>query len=236
MSQTTTRDTGSRFPKWLIPLAIIAAVLLLLVVPIIGSYNGLVTKRNEVRQQFANVDVQLQRRNDLVPNLVNAVRAALGQEQQVFGQIAEARTRYAGAQSNDEKIEASNEMSSALSRLLVIVEQYPQLQSNQNVRDLMTQLEGTENRISQERRMYNEKATTYNNATERFPSNITAGLFGFDPAKLVEATPEARTAPNADLGVNPVSPSTTAGSNTSAAPATSAPTATAGSPTTAAAS
>ena len=231
MSQTTTAPARSRRPGWLIPLAVIAAILLLIAIPVIGSYNGLVTKRNEVRQQFANVDVQLQRRNDLIPNLVNAAKAALGQEQQVFGEIADARTRYAGAQDNNEKIEASNQMSGALSRLLVIVEQYPQLQSNQNIRDLMTQLEGTENRISQERRIYNEKATEYNTKIEKFPTNIAAGIFNFDPAKLVEATPEARTVPNADLGVNPVSPTTSAaaGAATTAAPApstTAAPTAT----------
>ena len=218
MSQIPPAGAGRRRFKWLIPLIAIAAVLLLLVLPIVGSYNGLVTKRNAVKQQFSNIDVQLQRRYDLIPNLVNAVKAALGQEQQVFGEIANARTRYAGAASQDEKVAASNELGGAISRLLVIVENYPQLQSNQTIRDLMTQVEGTENRISQERRLYNDVATTYNNAIQTFPRNITAGIFGFDEYKLIEAAPQAQQAPTVDLGVQPATPAPTASVPTAPAP------------------
>lgn len=196
---------------WLIPIVL---VLLFIVLPVIGSYNGLVTKRNDVKQQFANIDVQLQRRYDLIPNLVNAVKAALGQEQAVFGQIAEARTKYAGANSQDEKIAASNELGGAIGRLLVVMENYPQLQSNQTIRDLMTEVSGTENRISQERRVYNDVATKYNNAIQTFPRNITAGIFGFDDAKLIETTAEVKQTPKVDLGVTPSSPSTTAAAST----------------------
>lgn len=203
--------------KWIIPLAL---VLLLIVFPLIGSYNGMVTKRNEVKKQFANVDTQLQRRFDLIPNLVEAVKASLGQEQQVFGQIADARTRYAGATTPDQKVEASNQMESALARLMVIVENYPQLQSNERVRDLMTQLEGTENRIGQERRIYNDVANSYNTSIQKFPRNIVAGIFGFDEFKLFEAEATAKTAPKVDLGVTPSTKAPAGGTTASSSPST----------------
>lgn len=206
MSQLSSSMRRSNRPGWLIPVVAVAGVLLLLAMILGSSYNGLVTKRNGVDQQFANIDVQLQRRFDLIPNLASAVRSALGQEQAVFGAIAEARTRYAGSRNADEKVEASNQLDSGLARLLVIVEQYPQLQSNQNIRDLQVQVEGTENRISQERRQYNAVVTDYNNAVQRFPRNIVAGLFGFDRRTLFETAAASREAPTVDLGVAPTTP------------------------------
>jgi LemA protein len=178
---------------------VVLAVIGLLVLPLVGSYNKLVDKDQAVDTQFANVQVQLQRRVDLIPNLANSVKAALGQERAVFGEIARARTRYGGAQSVDDKVAASNELESALSRLLVIVEQYPQLQSNERIRDLMVQLEGTENRIAQERRDYNEVVNDYNRAVRRFPSSLVAALFGFDKRLPFAATPGSDVPPTVDL-------------------------------------
>lgn len=173
-------------------------LLLVIVLPVVSSYNGLVDKDQAVDTQFANVDTQLQRRIDLIPNLSSAVRAALKQEQEVFGEIARARTAY-GSGSADEKVAAANQMESALARLLVIVEQYPQLRSNDTIRDLMVQIEGTENRIAQERRDYNGVVNEYNRAVRRFPSNITAGIFGFDRRPTFEAEPGATDAPDVNL-------------------------------------
>jgi LemA protein len=186
-------------PRWLIPVVIIVALLLVIVMPLVGSYNNLVEKEAAVDQSFADLDAQLQRRNDLIPNLVAAVRGALNQEQAVFGEIARARQNYAGARTVDEKAAADGEVSSALARLLVIVEQYPQLRSNENIRDLQTQLEGTENRIGQARRDYNGVVTEYNVYVRRFPRSIVANLFGFDAKPLFRATAGAQNPPSVDL-------------------------------------
>ncbi len=186
-------------PRWLIPVAIVVGVILVIVLPLIGTYNNLVGREATVDQSFADLDAQLQRRNDLIPNLVNAVRGVLNQEQEVFGEIARARTQYAGANTVQEKAEASQEVGSALARLLAIFENYPQLRSNENVRDLQVQLEGTENRINQARRDYNETVTTYNVQIRRFPRSILAGIFGFDRKPLFEAEEGARENPTVDL-------------------------------------
>lgn len=174
-------------------------MLLLIVLPIIGVYNGLVGQEASVDQAFADLDSQLQRRNDLIPNLVGAVRGALNQEQAVFGEIARARTRYGGANTIDEKARAAGEVESALARLLVIVENNPVLRSNDNIRDLQVQLEGTENRVAQARRDYNQVTTEYNVTVRQFPRNVLAGAFGFDRKPLFEAEPESRDAPSVDL-------------------------------------
>ncbi|MCA1822848.1 MAG: LemA family protein [Mycobacteriales bacterium] len=191
------------FPRWLIPTGIVLLIVLLAYGGLKGSYNTLVRKDQAVDTQFANVEVQLQRRYDLVPNLVSAVRAALKQEQTVFGEIAEARTRYAGATSTEGRVKASNDLEGALARLLVIVEQYPQLRSNDTIRDLMVQLEGTENRIAQERRDYNATVNDYNLAVRTFPRNLIAGMFGFHRRTPFAATAGAGTAPRVDLGTEP---------------------------------
>lgn len=203
---TTTKSRN--LPKWAIPLGIALGVLLLVIAPLISSRNRLVDKDEAVNQQYGQVDVQLQRRFDLIPNLVNATQAVLTQEQKVFGDIANARTKYGSAQSADAKAEASNELQSSLSRLLVIVENYPQLQSNQTVQNLMTGLEGTENRIAQERRTYNEVVTDYNRSIRRFPTSIVAGMSGFDRRPLLVTPTASREAPKVDLNPQPsVAPS-----------------------------
>jgi LemA protein len=187
-------------PRWLIPVVAVGAVFLLIVLPLIGMYNGLVDKDTSADRAFADLDGQLQRRADLIPNLVSTARAALEQEQEVFGQLAEARSKYAGASSEEEKLEANEQITSGLSRLLVIVENYPTLQSNQNLLALQDQLEGTENRIAVARGDYNEVITEYNRAIRRFPRSIFAGVFGFDKRPLFEASPEDRDVPTVDFG------------------------------------
>lgn len=177
----------------------VVGVLVLIVVTIVGSYNGLVDRESRVDQAVADLEVQLQRRFDLIPNLVSAVEGALEQERAIIDSVTEARTRYAGAGSSEERLEAATELEGALSRLLVVVENYPQVASLQNVRDLQVQLEGTENRVAQARRDYNATATDYNRAVRRFPRAIVAAMFGFDKRDLYQAENGADQAPDVDL-------------------------------------
>jgi LemA protein len=197
-------------PRWLVPVAVAGVVLVLLVGWTIVGYNGFIDKETAVDQSFADLDVVLKRRADLIPNATSTVRAALQQEQTVFGELARARQNYVGASSNEEKLAAGREMESALGRLLVIVENYPQLQSNQNLLALQNELEGTENRIAQARRGYNETVTAYNRAVRRFPRSLLAGVFGFDKRPLFNADPADRDVPTVDLNTSSTTTSTTA--------------------------
>ncbi len=155
-----------------------------------GTYNRLVTFDEEVKEAWAQVDTVLQRRYDLIPNLVETVKGFAAQEKDVFIKVTEARSKVAGAGSIPEKIEANNQLTSALSRLLVVVERYPDLKSNQNFIRLQDELAGTENRIAVARRRYNEAVKRYNVATRKFPSNLIAKAFDFEKAEFYEA-PEA---------------------------------------------
>lgn len=166
---------------------------------IVGSYNGLVDRESRVDQTVADLEVQLQRRFDLIPNLVSAVEGALEQERDIINSVTEARTRYAGAGNSEDRLNAAADLEGALSRLLVVVENYPQVASLQNVRDLQVQLEGTENRVAQARRTYNEAATDYNRNIRRFPRAIIASTFGFEKRDLFEAAAGADQAPTVDL-------------------------------------
>lgn len=188
-------------PGWLIPVGILVGLLLLVVLPLISSRNGLVDKEATVDLAFADLDAEYQRRVDLIPNLSNAVKAALQQEQTVFGEIARARQNY-GRGSDQQKVAAAGQLESGLARLLVIVEQFPQLQSNQNIRDLQVQLESTENRVGQGRRGYNAAVTDFNRSIKRFPQNLVAGLFGFDDRPPFRADPADRDAPTVDLNTS----------------------------------
>src|SRR5699024_2977181 len=145
------------------------------------------------------VETVLQRRNDLIPNLVNSVQGAMNQEREVFGNIADARARLKSAGTMEEEVEANNEMNSALSRLLVVMENYPELRSNDQVTALMDELAGTENRISVERQRYNETVQEYNNRVRRFPGNLMAGLFGFERKPFFEAVEGAEIAPDVNF-------------------------------------
>ncbi len=185
--------------KWIAPVAIVSGILLLIILTLTGSYNGLVDRELTVDQSVADLDVQLQRRFDLIPNLVKSVEGALEQEREIIGKVTEARTRYAGAGSGNERVAAAGELEGALSRLLVVVESYPQVASLQNVRDLQVQLEGTENRVAQARRSYNETVTDFNRAIRRFPRSIIAAIFGFEKRTLFAAVEGADVAPTVDL-------------------------------------
>jgi LemA protein len=165
------------------------------------SYNTFVTQEEGIKAQWAEIQNQLQRRNDLIPNLVESVKGVTQQERDVFGQIAESRAKLAGAQTPEQTIQAANEQSAALSRLLVVVENYPQLRSSESFNRLMDEIGGTENRIATARRRYNEQVQSYNTTRRRFPSNITAGIFGFkDTYPMFDAPPEAERVPKVDFG------------------------------------
>jgi len=159
------------------------------------SYNALVAADEGVKSAWAQVENQLQRRFDLIPNLVETVRGYATHEREVFTQVTEARAKVGGAATIEDKIGAQNQLSAALSRLLLVVENYPQLKADQNFVRLQDELAGTENRISVERRRYNEVVQGYNVLLRTFPRNIIANLFGFKRAAFFEAPGEAKTAP-----------------------------------------
>ena len=160
-----------------------------------GTYNQFVTLDEAVKSSWAQVENQLQRRYDLIPNLVETVKGYAKQEQNVLVEVTNARARVGGAATVPDKITANNELSGALSRLLVVVERYPELKSNQNFLRLQDELAGTENRIAVERRRYNEAVQTYNVAIRSFPANLLAGTFGFGKAAFFEAPATAKATP-----------------------------------------
>lgn len=164
------------------------------------SYNRFVSQEEAIKTQWSQVENQLQRRNDLIPNLVETTKGFAHQEQSVFQAIADSRAKLAGAQTTDQKIAAANEQTSALSRLLVVVENYPTLKSDATFARLMDELAGTENRIAVERMRYNEKVQEYNTSRRQFPANITASIFGFKgDYPLFQAPESAKVAPKVDF-------------------------------------
>ena len=163
------------------------------------SYNRFTTQEEAIKAQWAQVENQLQRRNDLIPNLVATVQGFAAQEKAVFQAVADARAKMAGATTPSQQIEAANAESSALARLLVVVENYPQLKSNETFMRLMDELSGTENRLSVERMRYNERLQEYNTLRRRFPSNITAKIFGFEEHPYFDAPPSAEQVPTVNF-------------------------------------
>ncbi|OGF04946.1 MAG: LemA family protein [Candidatus Eisenbacteria bacterium RBG_16_71_46] len=182
-----------------IALAIVAVLLIGVGGCLVGNYNRLVTGREAVSQRWAQVDNQLQRRNDLIGNLVETVKGVAGQEQQVFGDIANARARLGGARTPEEGIEAGRAMDSALGRLLVIVENYPQLRSSEAFTQLMDELAGTENRLATERMRYNQEVQGYNVMIKRFPTNLYAAAFSFKESPYYQVPEAARAVPQVDF-------------------------------------
>jgi LemA protein len=187
---------------------IITGFLVLVVIGIISwgtkVYNGMVTMQESVTSQWGNVQTAYQRRADLIPNFVSTVKGAANFEQTTLTQVIEARAKATSVNIDPTKMTAENlqqfqqaqgQLSSALSRLMVVVEQYPELKATQNFRDLQVELEGTENRISVERRKFNEVAQVYNANIRRFPQNVVAGMFGFQAKPYFEATEGAEKAP-----------------------------------------
>lgn len=180
-------------------LFVVVGVVLIIGLSLMSSYNSLVTMREGVDTQWAQVETQYQRRFDLIPNLVASVQGAMKQEKEVFAAIATARTQYAGARTTDEKAVTAGNLEGALGRLLVITENYPQLKSIETVQSLMSQLEGTENRVSVERMRYNDVVKEYNIKVRSFPRNLLAKMFGFDVRKAFEAQTGASSSPKVNL-------------------------------------
>jgi LemA protein len=174
-------------------------VILLLVISLYGffkgTYNRFVSMDEAVKSSWAQVENQLQRRYDLIPNLVETVKGYAKQEQNVLVEVTNARAKVGGAANVPDKIAANNELSGALSRLLLVVERYPDLKSNQNFIRLQDELAGTENRIAVERMRYNETVKAYNVAIRSFPANLFAGMFGFQKAAFFEAPATAKATP-----------------------------------------
>lgn len=187
--------------KTLKTVLIVLAVILVLVVPVISSYNKMITLDQKVKKAESNIDTQLKRRSDLIPNLVETVRGYATQEKEIFTDIANARAKLGGAQSVGEKANADSELSGALGRLLVVVEQYPQLKSNENFRDLATNLEGTENRINIARQDYNEAVDVYNTSIRKFPAAIIASLFRFEQREYYKIDEGSREVPKVDFNM-----------------------------------
>src|SRR6188768_3622007 len=182
---------------------LLGVVVLVVVFGAVGagcSYNKFVTQEEALKAQWGQVENQLQRRNDLIPNLVETTKGFAQQEKDVFKSVADARAKMAGASTPAETIAAANETSSALARLLVVVENYPQLKSDQTFLRLMDELAGTENRLSNERRVYNERVNEYSQTRRRFPANITASIFGFKDYPYFDAPKDAETVPKVDFG------------------------------------
>ena len=178
-----------------IALAVVAVIAISLYGFFKGTYNDFVSLDQQVKSSWSQVENQLQRRYDLIPNLVETVKGYAKQEKDVFIEVTNARSKVGGAGTVPDKISANNELSSALSRLLVVVENYPELKSNVNFLKLQDELAGTENRIAVERRRYNEAVQAYNVKIRSFPANLLAGMFGFGPAAFFEAPAAAKTAP-----------------------------------------
>jgi len=184
-------------------LLVVVVVLLLLGIGVYsavkGTYNTLVQMDERVQGDWAQVENQLQRRYDLIPNLVNTVKGYAAHEREVLEEVTRARARVGGAGGVGEKIEANNELTSALSRLLLVVENYPDLKASENFIRLQDELAGTENRIATERRRYNESVVAYNTRLRTFPTVLIAGFFGFARAELFEAPEEAERAPKVEF-------------------------------------
>lgn len=185
-------------------IAIIAVIALFIYSSVKGTYNGMVMKSENVDGQWANVENVYQRRADLIPNLVNTVKGYAEHEQETFIAVTEARSKAAGINLNANELtpeklqqfqDAQSQLGSALSRLMVVVERYPELKANQNFLDLQSQLEGTENRIATERRKFNELAREYNTYIKMFPKNLWAGMFNFEEKAYFESTEGADIAP-----------------------------------------
>ena len=170
----------------LIAVLILAGIILW----VIFSYNGLVTSQMRVKNAFGQIDVQLQRRFDLIPNLVNCVKGYMKHESETLEKVVELRTSWAKASSIGEKVELDNQLSGALKTIMAVSESYPDLKANQNFSELQEELRNTENKISYSRQFYNDSVTRYNTSLMVFPNNIIASIFKFTPEKLFEVTDE----------------------------------------------
>jgi LemA protein len=168
-------------------IGIIILIILVIVVFVIKSYNDLVNGRNRVKNAWSQIDVQLKRRNDLIPNIVETVKGYAGHEKSTFEEVTKARSSIANATTVGEVAEADNMLTGALKSLFAVAEAYPELKANQNFIELQQELSETEDKISYSRQFYNDTVLKYNNMCQQFPSNIIAGLFGFKESDFFEA-------------------------------------------------
>ena len=180
-------------------LIILIVLIIIILVAIVGIYNGLVTARNKVKNAWAQIDVQLNRRADLIPNLVETVKGYAGHEKSVFEDVTAARAGLMNANGVKEISEANNQLSSTLKTLFAVAENYPELKANENFKELQAQLAQTEDKIAYSRQFYNDTVLMYNNKCQTFPSNIFANLFGFNEADFFEAAGEARSVPKVEF-------------------------------------
>lgn len=194
--------------KWLVPVLIIGAIILGIYFLFVGKYNSAVDKQEQARKTWADVESSYQRRNDLIPSLVNTVRGAADFERSTITEVIEARSKATSINVDAENMteeqmqqfqQAQSQVSSALSRLLVTVERYPELKATQNFQQLQSQLEGTENRINVARNRYNESVTDYNKFIRRFPNNVIVGMYDFERMPVYEADEGAETAPEVEF-------------------------------------
>ena len=181
-------------------LYILLAIIVALILYLVFKYNGFITLRTRTQEAWSDIDVQLKRRYDLIPNLVNTVKGYAAHESGVFEKVTEARSRAMQAGTRAEKGEAENALSGTLKSLFAISEAYPDLKANQNFLDLQSQLEGTENRIANERRRFNEAAQAYNTKVLGFPTNLFARLFGFQKKAYFQSVPGSEKAPVVNFG------------------------------------
>lgn len=186
--------------KLLIPIIIVIAIIVIIAAILVPSYNSFVQLEEDVNQDYAQIENQLQRRLDLIPNLVETVKGFANQEQEVIDSVTEARANLAGAEGVSEQAEADAELSGALSRLLVVVENYPEIRSSENFQQLSDELAGTENRIAVARQDYNGTVSEFNRKARSFPGNMVAGVFGFDEKEYFEADPGASEVPEVNFG------------------------------------
>jgi len=171
---------------------IFIGVILLLAIYFISQYNGLVVLKARIQEALSGIDVQLKRRADLIPNLIETVKGYAKHEKEVFEQVTKARSSLMSAGSLEEKVKANNQLTDALKSLFAVAEAYPQLQANQNFLDLQRQLEDTEDKVAYSRQFYNANVLEFNTKVQMFPSNIIANIFGFKPAEFFAANEEER--------------------------------------------
>ncbi len=173
----------------------VIAVVVIVIALFASTYNGLVTKSENVKEKESSIDVQLKRRADLIPNLINTVKGYMKHEQSVIDSVTTAREKMVNANNVGDKINANNELTTALNNLYVVVENYPDLKASSNFTQLQDELAGTENRIATARRDYNSAVKEYNGAIKKFPTNLIAGMFGFDEKEYYEAEESAKDVP-----------------------------------------
>ncbi len=188
-----------KISKGMIALIVVIVLIVIAAIAIVSSYNGLVGEREKVLSAQSEIENSLQRRADLIPNLVETVKGYASHETEAINQVTEARTKMSGASTLEEKMEANEEISSALSRLLVVVENYPDLKASENFIQLSDELAGTENRISTTRRDYNNAAREYNTRIKKFPTSLIASIFNFDEFPYFEANEGAENVPQVNF-------------------------------------